>query len=51
MTREGAIAPGLTSTGGSVTKRIESELEVIVLSLDPNGNLIMMIVIENRGSR
>ena len=44
------VVPGLTSTGGSVRKRMESESEVI-LSLDPNGNFIIKIVIDNRRSR
>ena len=43
------IAPELISIGRSVTKRMESEF-VVILSMDPNGNFMMKIVIENRGS-
>ena len=43
------IAPELISTGGSVMKRMESE-SVVILSMDPNENFMMKIVIENRGS-
>ena len=45
------VVPGMTtSTGGSVTKRMESESEVKV-GFDPNGNFMMMIVIDSRRSR
>ena len=50
MKGPGVVAPELISTGGSVTKRMESE-SVVILSMDPNGNFMMKIVIENRGSR
>ena len=43
---------GLISTGaGSMTKRMESESSEVKVGVDPNGNFMMMIVMDSRRSR